>query len=200
MVRKGFTFIELTIALAVAALLLALAVPQYNSYSRQNDFNRRLQGLIGCIQQAQQQAATPGTTQVRYSQLSLSQNSNGNLDCTSTLYPVASLAQILSGTVTPIRAATTSSFSRLLLSGSTTTLRLVNSGNCSTKPDLTLFFGSLEQGAPAGILCSGAPLLSIPSFGNGFPVQINLQDSQNATLTNTIIMPTYGVPIQLLNL
>ena len=56
--RRGFAALELLIAIAVGALLVALVIPSLERYQRGRELRHSAQQLLGAVRLAQQQAVT----------------------------------------------------------------------------------------------------------------------------------------------
>lgn len=57
---RGFTLLELLIAIAVAAILLAVAIPSYRSVVQRNSIAANVNDLVGDLNYARSQAVTRG--------------------------------------------------------------------------------------------------------------------------------------------
>lgn len=57
---RGFTLTELLVTVAVAAILLAVAVPSFRIFIQNAQLNTAADGLLGAIQQARSEAITRG--------------------------------------------------------------------------------------------------------------------------------------------
>lgn len=57
---KGFTIVELLVALAIAAVLLGLAVPAFNGFIAQRDITSRVNDLVLSLNYARSEAARTG--------------------------------------------------------------------------------------------------------------------------------------------
>lgn len=58
--EQGFTLLELLIAIAVAAILLAVAVPSYQSLVQRNSLTANVNDLVGDLNYARSEAVTRG--------------------------------------------------------------------------------------------------------------------------------------------
>ena len=59
-ISRGFTIVELLVALAVAAVLLALAVPSFNGFIAQRDITSRVNDFVLSLNYARSEAARVG--------------------------------------------------------------------------------------------------------------------------------------------
>jgi len=211
-VAAGFTIIELIVAISVIIIITSVAVPRFNSYAQTQDFNRNLQGLVGCIQQGRQLAAAPPANStlpsVRYVEVRLLPNalSSNDLDCKIVLYSsAATMDALVAGTATAVVWAgspATKTFSDVQITQATP------QGNAamavSSPSSLRLFFGTVENGVPvlympcaAGLICVPSQVVRAPAnpLGHGISLQVNLTDSLGDT--QVLTMETLGLPIQL---
>ena len=63
----GFTAIELIIVIAIAAIIMAIAIPVYNNFSENNKISTNLSQIEADLRNAKQKATASGTTyQVSY--------------------------------------------------------------------------------------------------------------------------------------
>lgn len=58
---KGFTLIELMLVLSIAAILLTIAVPSYNTFTKNNKLTKEVNLLAASISMARGEAAKRGT-------------------------------------------------------------------------------------------------------------------------------------------
>lgn len=58
--RRGFTIVELLVALAVASVLLSLALPAFNGFIAQRDITSRVNDLVLSLNYARSEAARTG--------------------------------------------------------------------------------------------------------------------------------------------
>lgn len=68
---KGFTFVELMVALLVAAILLTVAIPSFKSFLNRNQLEIVSREIVNALQGAREQAVTLGAD------MSISQAGNG---------------------------------------------------------------------------------------------------------------------------
>jgi len=62
--RKGFSILEIILALAIASILAAVAIPAIGSWSTERRFRKEIEHLVDIVAEARQQAETTGEARI----------------------------------------------------------------------------------------------------------------------------------------
>lgn len=208
--KRGFTIIELIITIGITALLVAVALPRYNGFLRQQEFNASAQGLVICLQTAQREAASPtdvgaATNNVRFTGATMEEIGN-DLKCTVTYYSADTTAyKLANGIAVPIYSKASTLFTGVSLSTATAESSagdITVNDTASASMLVSVYFGTLERGIPIVFrACSaGCESLAPPSlqFGSGISLVLNLSNPFSE-VTQRVTMEKIGLPIQLSN-
>jgi prepilin-type N-terminal cleavage/methylation domain-containing protein len=211
--KRGFTIIELIIAVTVTALLVAVALPRYNGFLRQQEFNASAQGLVICLQTAQREAASPtylgaATPSIRFTGALVEEVGSGDLRCTVTYYTATTTADKLAdGTATPVYSKTSTQLANISLFSATAKSsagNIIVYGTDSNTMVTSVYFGALEQGTPivfraCSDLAHGCGGLAPPdlTFGKGLSLSLALTYPTSTEIIQTVTMEKTGLPIQL---
>ena len=194
MKKRGFTIIELTIALSVSLILAAVAIPRFNTLLDSQNFYSEVQQVASCIQQAQALAAAPSSTLLRL-------DSNGNT--VSPRWTAASLsAPDANGNVTcsVIAADATTTYGNLAftLPADQLITPITNMGisNLTITP-FRLYFGVLEKGVPVAYIPSTGTIPTNTEPASGMLVTIPVVATSDSTLTATISVEQGGAPVRI---
>lgn len=95
MIRTGYTVIELVVALAISALLLALTIPRYDTYEQHIAFRGGMQNLVSCLQAANTSVTAPqsgltGVPAVAMTSVVLASSASDTISCQLTYRDAAS--------------------------------------------------------------------------------------------------------------
>jgi|GEM_PF-6423549 len=194
--KKGFTIIELTIALAVSIILAGIAIPRFNTLLNQQEFFTETEKVASCIQKAQSMAAAPtagslnpdvngNTVAIRWTAASLSNPDNNNQQTCSVMAFDAShsLSQDLllnspaDQLATPIQ---TTGISNLNL------------------PQFRIYFGVTEKGVPVVYLDNTGIRQISPAPMSGMKVTLPVTSTVNSALTTTISVEQGGAPVRII--
>ena len=209
---KGFTIIEVVIAIAISIILVAIAVPRYDQFSNQQDFNTSVEKLVKCMQIAQQAAASPpANSSYRFTGVVMKPNSvnSDNMDCATYTYSSSTFSTSDGTTSDPATSVLLDDAGGVPLSTSVTIPNIQLSG--VTVPDypvknynipannnppamLRIYFGVYEKGAPVVYVpCAVANTNCQNTYG------IYSADSQTVANPNTPVPFTYekGFSLQL---
>ena len=133
--KKGYTLVELMVALAISALLVGLAVPRFTAYQQQLEFEQEARVIQECMQSAADQAAAPVGLIVGTSKLTVTLTGTGvSVSCSYTSdAPAAISTPALAGkialcTMTNIPASSSSQSTMTSVDPVSYDLPLVNHG------------------------------------------------------------------------
>ncbi|HSI20551.1 MAG TPA: prepilin-type N-terminal cleavage/methylation domain-containing protein [Verrucomicrobiae bacterium] len=199
---RAFTIIELSIAVAVAAIIGMAAVSRYSGYLQLQEFRSGGQQIANCLQRASHQVRAGSTANVpRFTR------------ATITSYPGTPKVECI---VEPYAAIQASDGTELLVSEllagvpaegvSGQPFRADNS-ILKTNAIVRVVFGALENGMPVGLSSAGiaikqpdAPGATYVPLGRGFTlpegtttIQIN---SQSIDACGVISMTNLGLPVK----
>jgi prepilin-type N-terminal cleavage/methylation domain-containing protein len=201
--KRGFTIIEFTIAIAVAAILGAAAISRYNTYLREQEFISGGQQIANCLQRANSQSRASSTTPPRFVRATIAYDSSvPKVDCIVESEPQYRTSD---GSV-----ITTSQLLQANPVASTTNLpfRAVNT-RLNNGTTYRVVFGSLEGGAPLGLSLDAVlvrqpddaltPSTYVP-FGTGFSISDTVNtirlNSDSSAKCGVIQMTNLGAPVR----
>jgi len=200
---RGFTIIEFTIAIAIAAILGAAAISRYNTYAREQEFLSGGQDVANCLQRANTQSRAGAVTNPpRFVRATLSYDSTTpKVDC---IVESMGLTRADGSTLTVTQ----------LLQGNpaevTTNLPYrANNARLNSGTTVRVVFGALENGSPLGLSTDGVlnrqpddsatPSTYVP-FGSGFSITSTANtirlNSASSTKCGVIQMTNIGTPVR----
>jgi type II secretory pathway pseudopilin PulG len=194
--RPAFTILEVIIATALIVVFSLLAVPAYNSFSQELEFQSDLQKVAGCIQQASDAARAQQSNQTlfRYVEAYLEYSTTDTLRCTLRYHYYNLNIEGALGIVGP--ADTVQPNPLVIGNVSSRILSIAGFGvqdlKGSTAATFTrLVFGSLESGRLVAVTSDGSGALSarppaVP-YGRGLRVTLEL------AAANSKVGPVYQV-------
>jgi len=194
MQKRGFTIIELAIALSVSFILAGIAIPRFNTLLDQQDFFTETEKVAACIQAAQSMAAAPtaglltpdannNALAVRWTAASLSGPDDNNQQTCSVMAFDAS-----------------NSLSNLVLNSPNdqlaTPIQTTGISNLNL-PQFRIYFGVTEKGVPVEYLAADSVSTRITSTDptSGMPVSLAVASVVNSTLTTNICVGQGGAPV-----
>jgi type II secretory pathway pseudopilin PulG len=204
--QRGFTIIELIIAVGLTVTLLALALPRYTTFSQQQEFSRSAQAFVGCIQQAHQDAVAPSTTvpngPARYTAAVIGADGSCQTFSYGGQATVATLANGSAASLQQGKIVESGNLDFEAASYSYSNSSFANqSSNCPQ--GIRVVFGVAERGVPILFSCNdGATVVSAPSLvpGSGYDLSIQLADPDTVdgilpAVRGTVTMSRLGTPV-----
>lgn len=123
---RGFTLIELMVALVVAAVLLAVAVPSFKSITVSSKLNTAVNDLVGSLNTARMEAIKANASSQLCSNAS-SSNGSDTQGAACTAQTVGAVVLATGSTLTVVRAGSPIP-APLIISGSATAIRFSGDG------------------------------------------------------------------------
>ena len=183
--KKGYTLVELMVALAISALLVGLAVPRFTAYQQQLEFEQEARVILECMQSAADQVAAPVGLVVGTSKLTVKlANIAGPVSCSYTSdAPAAISTPALAGKIalctitnvpafSPPQAVESVSYNLPLVSHGGIQSITNGSGSTATPVSGVTTFSFQIPG------CSGSglqALITVPS--SGLPIKLDIINS-----------------------
>jgi type IV fimbrial biogenesis protein FimT len=126
---RGFTLVELMVTVAVAAILMAIAIPSFKTITVSNQLDAAANDVVNALNTARMQAIKRNAD----TQMCSNNASNNGSDtlgggCASVSGPTGAVIQVIAGTPTSIQSAITSVNTPIKLNGDLVALRFSGNG------------------------------------------------------------------------
>jgi prepilin-type N-terminal cleavage/methylation domain-containing protein len=221
--KGGFTIIELVIATAIVALLIAVGLPRFTTVNQKQQFVGSAQKIAECIQAAQTAAAAPAGGSIRYTSATVTATNPAVQALTCQADSYAALKEtdgakrfitradimgdqraIESPVRTVIKPAATISGLTLIQFGDG--FGLYKQGETGYPASIRVFFGVNEGGKPVYVCRSSQIIMTtcLPpqpdsttatvKTAEGFPVKFYFRDISSAYETNNQLNGLVSIP------
>lgn len=187
MKQSGYTLIELVVALAISAVLLALALPRYDSYEQHINLRNEAQKLANCMQAANSvimaPAPIPDSSPAIAKVFVALTTTNGSIGCS--YQPKDATSKNI---LTPVTGQSATAYFCSFVYGT--------SSNIGSSPSYSL--SQLNRGQIDQITYGGVSMGSGNGQGQSFSLQISADSTATATNCNdpvVISVSALGSPI-----
>jgi prepilin-type N-terminal cleavage/methylation domain-containing protein len=201
--RKGFTLLELLVAISIVATLAGVAVPRVLDTIRRQEFASEVADLAQCIGDAQRLAQAPQNTQAqRWVMAHVRATTFGTTTCDvytiPDTIPFASLQSSLSiSSLTPAQEFTRSTKTVALNGFGSKVNSVAVTGQGSTPSNLRIFFGARESGRIVTVAYNegGTANLRNPNAYTDTGVQLGIQMTATTGECARLVVPISAQPI-----
>ena len=190
----GYTIIELIVALAISAVLLALTVPRYDFYQNHLTLRNSVHLLATCMQDANAAVTSPesgvvaSVSTVMQSTLRLQQTAAGQIDCQQVRQDSPVGGSVPLSVPLPVRV------NNIFLCSSD--YGATSTANSSLLP-VAYTLQARTRGVVDAISYSNGVPLGKAGSGQGQQEKLTFSDSSSCADTVTLTIPVTGSPIEI---
>ncbi len=203
MQKRGFTLLEVIVAVTIGVALIGIGIPSFTNLVRRQEFQSEAGRLAGCLQSAQEYALSArqlsNGQSVRWSAADISYNASTQvITCKKMLFstprPTNSLwTDFLTGSLAEDELAGTETINSIYATGFT--YGTATTGLLASEK-IRVYFGQTERGAVVRLIAGNYGMPSKYSQ-YGTAMSISLTSSVDDQQTAKIIIGSTGTPIQL---
>ncbi len=196
--KRGFTLLEVIIAVTIGVTLIGVGVPSFTSLVRRQEFQSEASRLTGCIQKAQEYVLTsralPSGQPVRWSAAEITYNTaTQNITCKQLLFGSSAWTALTIG-LAEDQLVATETINSVSVAGFTYSTGAFQ--GIALTDTTRIYFGQSERGAVVRLISGGHGRPNAYSqYGNA--MSLTLASPVDASQTVRIMINAIGTPIQL---